>query len=650
MLLCAASLFPAANPGFAEEAPAPARERVAGPNGALVVEVELNEGRLSYRVVYNGQVMVEPSPLGLETDIGCFASGLRAAGKTEAGIDETYTLPHGKASRVRYQANELTSRYTDGKGGTLEVIFRVSNNDVALAYRLSHTNRVRAVIRGERTGFRFPKGTTKFVTPQAPWGTGWMATKPSYEEEYMVDAPVGARSQYGLGFTFPALFRVGDKGWALLSETGVSSRYAGTRLGDSTSDGVYPIVFPEPAENAGFGDATAQVALPALTSWKTITVGDTLRPVVETTVSWDVVTPLFEPAQPHRPGRAAWSWLLWQDGSINFDDQKTFINLADALNFEYVLVDNWWDQRIGRERVPELVQYAAARGVSVILWYNSNGAWNDAPQTPQDLMDTAPARHRELAWLRSVGVKGIKVDFFGGDKQATMKLYEDILTDANLYGINVNFHGATLPRGWERMYPNHMTSEAVLGSEFIFFDQRHADREALTSTLLPFTRNTTASMDFAPVLLQRRLSRDGQSGNIRRTTDAFQLATAVLYQSGIQHFGLTPMALEQQPDYVLDFLRKAPATWDETRFIDGFPGRFVVLARRAGADWYVAATHAEKQRKELTLRLPEELRGRGFRLLHDKPDGSAGLRNITVGDDGAVSLVLEPGGGAVLHP
>jgi hypothetical protein len=621
---------------------------VAGPDGKLVVDVELKEGKPFYKVRYNDQLMIQPSPLGLVADIGDFSSGLTFSRKSEVRIDETYTLGHCKAGQVHYEANELTCSFTNTTGGTIDIILRTGRNDVALSYRISHKDKVRAVIMEEMTGFQFGSSATTFITAQSPAGSGWMATKPSYEEKYTLDEPVGRPSEYRLGYTFPALFRCGTNGWVLLSETGVTSKYVATHLSEGSDDGLYKIAFPPKDQNGGYGDSTVQTALPASTSWKTITVGNTLKPIVETTVSYDVVKPLFEPTEKYPSGRATWSWLLWQDGSINMDDQKKFIDLAAALKFEFVLVDNWWDSGIGRERMPELTKYAASKGVSVILWYNTNGGWNDAPQTPQDCMDTAPARHKEMAWLKSAGVKGIKVDFFGGDKQPTMKLYEDILTDANLYGICVNFHGATLPRGWEKMYPNHMTSEAVAGSEMVYFVQEYADIEARTSTLLPFTRNTTAAMDYGPVMMQRNLSRDDKSGKTRMTTDTFQLATAVIYQSGIQHYGLTPLVLEQQPEHVLNFLRKVPAGWDETRYLDGYPGKFVVLARRSGNDWYVAATCAESEpEREITIKFPE-IKGRETRMLYDQPDGTTGVKDHKVSEDGEIRMMLKPRGGAVI--
>ncbi len=623
-------------------------QQIASPDGTLAVALTLEAGALSYQVTHEGRTILEPSPLGLETSIGSFAEGLKPGEVSTAKIDERYTLPHGKVRDVHYRANELTARFTNVNGDHLEVIFRVSDRDVAFAYRISGGEKQRIVIQRERTGFDLPAKATAFVTHQVPWGGGWKASKPSYEEAYKIDVPVGTKSPHGLGFTFPALFRIGDDGWVLVSETGVSSHYVGSRLGEPTAAGLYPIAFPEAEENAGVGDATVSAALPLLTPWRTLTIGRTLAPIVESTVATDVVKPLYEASQSYRPGRATWSWLVWQDDSMNEADQRTFIDLAAKMGYEYILIDAMWDTNLGREKLAELVADARSKKVDVLLWYNSNGAWNDAPQTPRNLMDSAPARQREMAWLKSIGVKGLKVDFFGGDKQVTMKLYEDILTDANAHGLMLNFHGATLPRGWERMYPNHMTSEAVTASENLIFSQGFADQEAFNSTIFSLVRNPVSAMDYGPLVLNARFHREADKGNLRRTTDAFQLATMVLYQSPLQHVGLTPNNLDEQPAFVIDFLKRVPAGWDDVRYLAGYPGRDVALARRSGDTWYVAATNGENTRKELALSIPF-LAGRTLTLIHDQADGrEAATKKVTVAADGKIKLTLAPNGGAVL--
>ncbi|MDQ8183442.1 glycoside hydrolase family 97 catalytic domain-containing protein [Pelagicoccus sp. SDUM812005] len=619
------------------------------PAGDLRVNLELEDGALTYAVYYDEVVVLEPSPLGLETSIGRFDRGLEHIGQEERRIEESYELPHGKVRHVDYLANELTARYRNEQGDLMEVVFRVSDNDIAFAYRISSDEKVRMIVESERTGFDLPKTATAFVTHQAKAGTGWMGTKPSYEEGYLLDAEVGTASPTGLGFTFPALFRLGGKGWLMVSETGVSSKYAGTRLSDPSPDGLYRIAFPEPDENGGIGASTVATALPMTTPWRTLTFGETLAPIVESTVATDVVKPMYEASMDYRPGRATWSWLLWQDPSMNEEAQRTFIDLAADLDFEYILIDALWDRNLGRDKLAELVTYANSKDVDVLLWYNSNGFWNDAPQGPRNRLDSAPAREEEMAWLQSIGVKGLKVDFFGGDKQVTMKLYEDIMTDANRYGLNLNFHGATLPRGWERMYPNHMTSEAVTASENLVFSQGFADSEAWRSTVISLVRNPVAAMDYGPLVLNNRFSGDPESGNVRRTTDAFQLATSVLFFSPLQHFGLTPRVFEEQPGYVIEFLHEVPAVWDETRFVDGYPGTHAVIARRSGTRWYLAATNGEEEAKTLSLTVPF-LAGETLSLIHDKKGKQhSGLSELTVEADGQLKLDLEGHGGAVLY-
>ena len=621
---------------------------IQSPDGLLKVILKSESEKTTYVVTYKNKTMLEESPLGLESTIGDFSTGLTFLSESKKQIEENYYLPNGKTSRIHYLANELTVSYLNKNKDTLQVLFRVSNNDIALAYRLASPKQTHCTIKRELTGFNFPAHTTTFITPQAPSGEGWMKTKPSYEEEYTDEEPIGTPSKYRLGYTFPALFHLGNTGWVLLSETGVTSRYAGTRLSEGNQEGLYTIAFPEKEENGGMGDNTVTSNLPLITSWKTITVGETLKPIVETTSAYNGMKPVYTASQPYKPGRSTWSWILWQDESCNYKDQQIFIDLAAEMGYEYILIDALWDKQIGYENMPSLIAYAQSKGVDVILWYNSNGAWNDAPQGPKQRMDTAPARQKEMAWMKSLGVKGIKVDFFGGDKQTTMKLYEDILTDANQYGIFVVFHGTTLPRGWERMYPNHMGSEAALVSENLVFSQDFANKEAYTSTMLPFTRNAVSAMDFGPVFFNKRFSKQADKGTIRKTTDAFQLATSILYQSPVQHFGITPNNIQEQPEYVINFMKKIPTTWDETRFIDGYPGKYCVMARRFGSKWYIGATNASNSLQSYTLSLPW-LIGKEVTVLFDHKDRSVGFKTAKIDKKGLLKIELENLGGCVIY-
>lgn len=602
-----------------------------------------------YAVTYKDKVMLEHSPLGFVANVGDFSRGMVLTGQKEEKIDKTYAQDRIKQSQIHHRANQLTCSFANADGKPMNVVFRVSDNDVAFRYEMPKYGETGSLrMERETTGFDFPAYTTTFLCPQSDAMIGWKRTKPSYEEEYKADAPMSERSHYGHGYTFPCLFRVGEDGWVLVSETGVDSKYCGSHLSDATPEGRYTLAFPMPEENNGNGTVAPGLALPGATPWRTLTVGDNLRPIVETTVPWDVVEPLYATAHTYRMGRGTWSWILWQDGSINLSDQKQYVDLAAAMGYEYVLVDNWWNTNIGRERIEELVDYAHGKGVDVFLWYSSSGYWNDIEQGPVNCMDNPIVRKREMKWLHSLGIKGIKVDFFGGDKQETMRLYEAILSDADDHGLMVIFHGCTLPRGWERMYPNYVGSEAVLASENLVFNQHSCDNEAFNACLHPFIRNAVGCMEFGGTFLNKRLNRGNNGGTTRRTTDAFQLATAVLFQNPIQNFALAPNNLTDAPQLCLDYLRQVPTTWDETRFVDGYPGKYVVLARRHGERWYIAGINAGKEPLRLKLALPMLQKGDRLTLYGDDRKGTVYAEDVSIKKPQEVSVVLQAEGGIVL--
>lgn len=622
-------------------------EVVKSPDNLLTVSVSIDKGCPTYDVTYKGKIILEKSPLGLVTNIGDFSRDMRFVSSKKAQIDESYTLDRAKVSNVHYQANQLIYSLASKKGESIDIIFNVSNNNIAFQYSLTQQGEAGCcVVESEATGFNFPIKTTTFLTPQAIPMTFWKRTKPSYEEEYVADEPMGTPSKYGLGYTFPGLFHV-DTHWALISETGVTGDYCASRLSEGSKDGLYTVVFPDARENNGIGSSSPAMALPGRTPWRTITVGDNLKPIVETTIPFDVVKPLFEPSTDYKYGRSTWSWIMWQDDSINYDDQIKYIDLASLLGHEYVLIDAAWDQNIGYDRMEELIKYAQSKGVDILLWYNSNGMWNDAPQSPKNKMTTSAARHKEMKWLKKAGVKGLKVDFFGGDKQETMKLYEDILADANEYGLMIIFHGCTLPRGWERMYPNYVGSEAVLASENLIFTQHACDMEAYNATLHPFVRNTVGSMEFGPVLLNKRHNRTNDGGTIRRTTDIFQIATSVLFQSPVQAFGIAPNNLTDAPWFIIDFMMDVPTTWNETVFIDGYPGKYCVLARRSGDKWYVAGVNADKKARTVKVKLPM-LEGKTFMKYYDDKDRRPHAERMTLNGGEEVVLNMQAEGAVVL--
>ena len=638
---------------------------VASPSGQLQVNIYNDDGHAEYEVVYQGVTLLERSQLGFCTNIGDFAGNLRMTDAQEKSVSQHYQMDRVKASDIHYVANQLDVEFENADHLCMMVTFRVSDHDIAFRYgipRPEKNNPKCMNILSEETAFKLPVTATSFLCPQIGPMTGWERTKPSYEEDYLADQPVTARSRFGQGYTFPCLFKVKNPKassasspyWLLISETGVSSKYCASHLSDYSASKGYQIAFPMEGENNGFGSAFAAVALPCETPWRTITVGETLKPIVETTIAYDVVEPLYEPSQIYQPGRYTWSWLIWQDQSVNYDDQVKFINLAAAMGLEYCLVDNWWDTQIGRQRMAELSRYAQSKGVRLLLWYNSNGFCNDAPQTPRDCMNTAIAREREMKWLKSIGVAGIKVDFFGSDKQETMRLYEDILSDANRYGLQVVFHGCTIPRGWERMYPNYVASEAALASENVYFSESHAKTEGFELTMHPFSRNAMGAFDWGGIIMNRYLSKDNKGRHPRYTSDVFELASGITNQTFVQCVAMQPNNLQEMPQFEMDFIRQLPTTWDETRFIDGYPTKYVVLARRHGNQWYVAGLNGTDQPLTLTLSLPM-LAGQTVKFYTDQPRKAGELvpasvlKSLKVGKNGKAKVTIQPMGGLILQ-
>lgn len=574
---------------------------IAGP-GSLSVSIDTVGPAPTYSVIVDNDTLVSPSPLGLVTDYADLATNLRPAGPVQ--IKDTvinYTLDRIKKKTVNKRAVKALISFVNPQGWRMGIELVLTDNDMAFRYTLPHQNDRGSVrVMREATGFAFPKQTTLFLTPQSDAMIGWKRTKPSYEEYYITDAPIDTKSQYGHGFTFPGLFRVGDKGWVLVTETGVNRDYCGSRLSDS-DNGLFRLEFPMAEENNGNGTVEPAFALPGATPWRTVTAAKTLKPIVETTIPWDVVSPIYEGTRQYDPARGTWSWILWQDDSINDRDLREYVRLAKEMGFEYTLVDNWWDNNLGRKGMEEFIKYSRTQGVEPIIWYSSSGYWNDIVQGPINRMENPRIRRQEMQWLKDNGVKAIKVDFFGGDKQETMRLYEAILTDANDFGIMVIFHGCTMPRGWERMFPNYIGSEAVLASENMIFSQEFCDREAVSSALHPFIRNAAGSMEYGGTFLNKRMHRSDDKGNERRTSDAFQIATAVLFQSPQQNFALSPDNLTEENKTALDFMRGVPTRWDDTDFFEGYPGKYVVLTRKAGDKTYTAGINAEDETRTVTF-------------------------------------------------
>ena len=624
--------------------------RLESPDGKMVVTVSDEGGCPTYLVSRSNVTFLERSPLGLKTNIGDMTQGLVLKGCDVKTVTDTYQLKTTKQSTVNYEATEGVCHFEKDGRLVMDIIFRVSNRDVAYRYKI-YPRKARggdtrvAVVESEASGFVMPEGTTTFLCPQSKPMGGFARTSPSYETSYTLNEPMG-KNGWGEGYSFPCLFKT-PTGWVLVSETGTDGGYVGCRLLNEGGAN-YRIGFPQEGEMNGVGSTAAAVALPCETPWRTITLGETLANIVETTVANDLVQPKYKASRDYTYGKGMWSWIIGMDPSCYFDEQKRYIDFAAAMGYRSLLVDALWDKQIGYEKMGELARYGKSRGVGLFLWYNSNGSWNDAPQTPIGKMDKAGARRQEMAWMQQQGILGIKVDFFGGDKQPMMQLYEDILTDANDFGLQVIFHGCTLPRGWERMYPNYVASEAVLASENLHFGQGACDAESFNGCIHPFIRNTVGSMDFGGSTLNKHYNADNQHGTTRRTSDVYALATAVLFQSSVQHFALAPNNLTDAPAWAVDFMKQVPTTWDEVKFIDGYPGRYVIMARRSGSKWYVVGINAEAQPLKKTIALPMFAKGTALSVYADDASLNGSVKTVTQNKKKQLSVTIPQHGGVVV--
>lgn len=648
--------------------PVSALNAQTSPDGKLQVNVTCEDGKPVYTVTYNGKPCMKTSPLGLNTNIGDFTKDLSLSNCSAVEPVKTdYTLYNIKRKNNHYEANQQIYTFSQNGKEVLKAIFQVSNSNIAFRYEILNSMKEAkcAVVNDEATGFFMNDGTTTFFCPQMGEMTGFARTAPSYETHYTADETMG-KNGWGQGYTFPCLFKAPGNNdrpvWILVSETGVNN-YPGCKIVNNGA-GNYKISFPSQKENNGYGSTGAQISLPDKTPWRTLTVSDNLKDIVETTVTWNVLSTeqnndarINKMREAHKAGygRGAWSWIIADDASCNFDTQKEYIDFAAAMGWESLLIDAQWDRQIGRDRIAELAKYGKEKGVYLYLWYNSNGNWNDAPQTPRNCLNTAAVRQAEMEWLEKTGIRGIKVDFFGGDKQCTMQLYYDILFDAMKHGIKVIFHGCTLPRGWEYIFPNYVASEAVRASENLRFSQGECDREAMDATFLPFLRNAVGNMDFGGSTLNwyyNKYNQPGKGGGHRITSDVFALATAVLFQSPVQHFSMAPNNLADAPAWALDFMKQVPTTWEDIRFIDGYPGKYVVLARKSQqGKWYLTAVNGTKETLKLKLPVDMFAVGQTVNVYSDKatkevtPVGS--VKKVKIGKKQTMEAVI-PVNGAFL--
>ena len=618
---------------------------INSPDGKISVYFRVSGDKdACYRVEFTGKAVLGESKLGIIREDEDFSKDLSLESVSVAEIVKTdYKMPQGKKCLFSYKANKRTFHLKNARGKKIDVIFQVSNDGAAFRYYFPEKSRDIRKIKEEITSCNFLPGTKAWIQPMAEAKSGWCQTQPSYEEHYKQGVEIDKLPVSEAGWVFPALFNY-DKYWILISETAPDRNYCGCRLKQHSAGNELAIGFPLPAEIFPGGPVTPESKLPWYTPWRIIAVEGSLKTIVESTFGTD----LAEPSKVKnisfvKPGRASWSWIMLKDDSVVYDVQKKFIDFAADMGWEYCLIDANWDTQIGYDKIKTLADYAKGKKVGLILWYNSAGNWNTVTYHPKDKLLTHENRVKEFGKLKEMGIKGIKVDFFGGDGQSAMAYYQDIFEDAAKFSLTVNCHGATLPRGWQRTYPNLLTVEAIKGFEYVTFEQGNADLEPNHCCVLPFTRNVFDPMDFTPVCFT-------EVPNIKRiTTNGFELALSVIFTSGIQHFAQTPEGMAAVPDYVKDFMREIPSRWDDTRFIDGYPGKFVVLARKSNNNWFVAGINGEDFEKNINLDLSFLKDTKTGMLITDGSDNrSFDMQKITITTEKPLGIKLKGNGGFVI--
>jgi hypothetical protein len=606
----------------------------------LVVTLS-SEGRLSYALNRRGNdahvAVLAASPLGLATDAGRFVDRLKIVSASKpTQVDEAYAMATGKQLALRDRHTAWSLELANVDEHPFAVDFRVYEDGLAFRYRLPRLAKPTARVVGEHSGFRFASDGRVWMQPFQeiePWA-------PAYEDYFTNGTPLGEHAPRKEGWAFPGLFET-DAGWVLLTEADLDGSYFGAHLDATVKDRTYTIRFPLNESAAGIGSVEPTIKAPWQSPWRVIVSGATLATIAESSLVHHVSRPPRGDFSWVKPGRATWSW--WSDHASprNFKAITPFIDLASKWGWEYSLVDANWN-RIENGDIEQLVAYAKERNVGLLLWYNSGGEHTEITEEPRDRLIDRKSRRAEFAKLQQLGIKGVKVDFFQSDKPWMIQHYLGILEDAAEFHLLVDFHGCTIPRGWQRTYPNLVTMEAVRGAEVYSCCEEYGPNAIWQNTILPFTRNVIGSMDYTPVTFTDQKIP-------HQTTYAHELALAVLFESGIQHFADAVRGYEELPDYAKTFLRDVPAAWDETRFVDGYPGKLAVLARRKGDTWYLGGAEGAKQPRSLEFALPFLKSGRyAVEIISDGAnDKSFSHATQTLRSGDKLNVAVRPAGGFV---
>ncbi len=583
--------------------------------------------------------VIEPSALGLKRTDGDFFSYLTLA-KASAieAVNESYPLISGKRQHSRAQANQLSLSFKNQQAQPLDIVFRAYNTAVAFRYVFPDTSSQRFVIEEEFTSFNLPQPGNAWLQPYDTLGL-W---SPAYERGYVRDLKIGDPCPLTTGWGFPGLFQVNDT-WVLISEAGVYENYCGSHLNGVAENGEYRIQFPWDWENYGLGASQPSWSLPWVMPWRFILLSRDLGDIVESNLVQDLADPnRLEDISWIKPGRASWSWWGDHDSPLDYQKLKAYVDFAAEMGWEYSLVDAGWHEMNGGN-IEQLVAYANSKGVGILLWYNSGGPHTRVMDAgPRDRMYDPAIRQAEFEKISGWGVKGVKVDFFQSEKQDIIKLYLDIARDAAQYHLVVNTHGSTIPRGWSRTHPNYLTMEGVKGAEAYTYEK--PIEFPWFNNVYPYTRNAIGPMDYTPVTFTNY--NDSQQ---RLTSHAHELALSVVFESGIQHLADRIEGFRSTPLYVQEFLMKVPVPWDETWFIDGYPGQFTVLARQKNGEIYFAGIFNNSAPKDYSFALPFLPEGdwRGFIITDGDNPKEFTQRMISITNATPIETKIQPYGGFV---
>lgn len=560
---------------------------LASPDGRCVISVSIDAaGDLSYQVSRSGKNVIGKSPLGLRRDDQDFEHSLALdhSGEIEARR-EKYELFAGTRPQVDHVLNHRTLTFLNSNKVPLEIDLAAGDEGVAFRYRFTGTDSEVRVVRSESTGFALPADAKGWLQPYHAAGP----YTPAYEDFYFPvspgDPPPDSRAR-AVGWAFPALFNVPQAAaWVLLTESGTDETYCACHLGPDSAGGIYHISFPA-ADQATKGhanqyDPEPRFKLPWTMPWRVMVLGGSAGDIATATLVTDLAAPSsVADTSWIKPGRASWAWWSYPDGPATAERFNEFTDFAAEMRWEYTMFDaGWWGPGLNN-----LADHARSKGVMPQAWLFASDFYN-------------PDRSaKKLNEMETAGVRGVKVDFWCSDRQEAIAAQLQLIKDAAARKMVVNLHGCTIPRGWQRTWPNYMTCEAVLGTESYFYESRYTEKAAELNTVLPFTRNAVGPMDITPVACSPKKFP-------RTTTAVHELAAAIVATSGIIHYADRPEFFGSLPPEVVKIFRDAPARWDETRCLLGEPGQVAIFARRSGASWFIAGMNGTGQPLPVTLDL-----------------------------------------------